>query len=377
MADVDGVRKEEAPAQSEGAEVSKKNKYRKDKPWDHDGIDHWKIEEFRDEDGSGAFLEASSFATLFPQYVEKYLREVWKIVTAELKRKHIACELNLLEGSMTVTTTPKTRDPFAIIAARDFIKLLARSVPVSQAAKVLSDDMQCDIIKIGGLVRNKERFVKRRERLIGPNGSTLKAIELLTECYVLVQGSTVSAMGSYKGLKQVRRIVEDCMNNVHPVYNIKALMIKRELAKDPVLKNENWDRFLPKFKKRNPKRSRRKASAAQGDEAKKDKAYTPFPPLPAPSKVDLQLESGEYFMSDAQRRASKAASQSAAGAKESARRKAERESEYEPPRESTTSGKRTQADAGIDTESATDIAARLKSRSATRPPRKKKRSVPS
>jgi hypothetical protein len=111
---------------------------------------------------------------------EKYLRETWPVVTRALKEHGLSCELNLVEGSMTVATTRKTRDPFIIIKARDLMKLLSRSVPAPQALKILEDDMQCDIIKIGNIIRNKERFVKRRQRLLGPNGATLKVHSLFS-----------------------------------------------------------------------------------------------------------------------------------------------------------------------------------------------------
>ena len=115
-------------------------------------------------------LEESSFATLFPAYREKYLREAWPGITRTFKSVGVACDLNLVEGSMTVRTTRSTTDPYVIVKCRDVIKLLARSVPVEQAIRVMQDDVQGDVIKIGGFVANKERFVKRRQRLIGPDG---------------------------------------------------------------------------------------------------------------------------------------------------------------------------------------------------------------
>lgn len=100
-------------------------------------------------------------------------------------------------------------------------------------------------------------------------------------------------------------------------------MIRRELAKDPKLATESWDRFLPQFRKRHLKTSEKttkkndriaqkvEARNAAGlettaeelvrKEATKKKVYTPFPPAQLPRKVDLQLESGEYFLKQSEK----------------------------------------------------------------------------
>lgn len=178
-------------------------------------------------------------------------------------------------------------------------------------------------------MRNKERFVKRRQRILGPNGSTLKALELLTSTYILVQGNTVSVMGGYKGLKEVRRVVEDCMNNIHPIYHVKELMIKRELAKDPELRNESWDRFLPNFKKRVLSKRRKPFKVTE----KAKKVYTPFPPPQEKSKVDLQIESGEYFLAKQAKERAKRQERMETHKEKREERERERAQAFVPPKE--------------------------------------------
>lgn len=118
----------------------------------------------------------------------------------------------------------------------------------------------------------------------------------------------------------------DCMKNIHPIYHIKELMIKRELAKDPKLANESWDRFLPKFKKQNVKSKAPK-------EPPKKKVYTPFPPAPQPSKVDLQLESGEYFLKPHEKKRNEQAKKKEAQALHAIERERERAKAFIAPEE--------------------------------------------
>ncbi|XP_066489580.1 KRR1 small subunit processome component homolog [Tiliqua scincoides] len=318
-------------AASEGGEAGRQPRRRKAGPVDESELltvpDGWKEPPFAREDNPKGLLEESSFATLFPKYREAYLKECWPLVQKALNEHHVNAALDLIEGSMTVSTTKKTFDPYIIIRARDLIKLLARSVPFEQAVRILEDETACDIIKIGSLVRNRDRFIKRRQRLIGPNGSTLKALELLTNCYILVQGNTVSTLGPFNGLKEVRKVVLDTMKNIHPIYNIKTLMIKRELLKDPELRLQNWERFLPKFKHKNLNKRR------EPKKKNTKKEYTPFPPPQPDSQIDKELASGEYFLKESQKKRKRVEEIKAKQAEAISKRQEERNKAFIPPKE--------------------------------------------
>ena len=75
-----------------------------------------------------------------------------------------------------------------------------------------------------------------------------------------------------------------------------------------------------------------KSTGEVGDkDDNKKKSYTPFPPAQTPSKIDLQLDSGEYFLSDRQRKARKMAEKRMKSIEKKEEKRIEREKVYEAP----------------------------------------------
>merc|ERR1739838_935372 len=260
----------------------------------------WEDPGFKEEEFKSHILVESSFSTLFPKYREKYFKEKWTEIEAIITSHNVKAECDLRTGQGTVTTTRKTKDPQAIFDARDFIKSMARGVDLEVAKRLFTIDQCVEMIKIDSYCQNQDKFKKRRQRLVGQNlkgseGQTLKALELLTGCYILPQGRTVTVIGKHAGVKAVRRVVVDCMSNkAHPVHHVRRLMIQEELKKNPAMKNESWDRFLPPVHHTSQTKHKKKPR-------KEKKPYVPFPPAQPASKMDKEIESGEYFLKEEKR----------------------------------------------------------------------------
>ncbi|EFC50278.1 predicted protein, partial [Naegleria gruberi] len=285
---------------------------------------------YTEEDNPNGLADRSDFVILFPEYREQYLKEHFTVIESTLGASpfYLKTTLNCKEGKIIIETTERTFDPFIIFKGRDCLQLVSRGVAFEEAKRVLEDNVFSEVMKIGNLCRNKEVFTKRRQRLFGPDGSTLKALQLLTGCFIFIQGKTVSVIGEVNGIKLVSEVITDCMNNIHPIYHIKQLMVKKELKNSSEYANVSWDKYLPKFKK-----TVNKSIVKKKKKKIQKKEYTPFPNAPEKSKKDIEIETGEYFLSKEEKQLKQVSERTEKQKEKKEEKKKQQDKLYEAPKE--------------------------------------------
>lgn len=104
-------------------------------------------------------------------------------------------------------------------------------------------------------------------------------------------------------------------------------MIKRELSKDPELRTQSWERFLPNFRHKNlTKRKEPKRKTSK-------KEYTPFPPQQPESQVDRELATGEFFLRESVKKRKRMEEIKVKQAEALTKKKEERNKAFIPPKE--------------------------------------------
>ncbi|KAI5148616.1 ribosomal RNA assembly protein [Enteropsectra breve] len=227
-----------------------------------------------------AFLETSSFDVLFSKQRMEYLKSVELYITKACEQKKISFSLECDSQTMRVSTTKHTRDPYIIIKAYEMIQLLAKGVNLEHAVKNLEDDVFSEIIPINLLCSSEKVYERRRARIMNPK--ILKALELLTKTYILIASKAACIVGPQRGVNQAKQVIISCFENIHPAYEIKNLVIKKNLEKEG--SEGSWERFLPKIVKTHSKNK------------KEGRVSGGMPQDILPRKTDLEKETGEYYL---------------------------------------------------------------------------------
>ncbi|ELQ74542.1 rRNA processing protein [Trachipleistophora hominis] len=222
--------------------------------------------EFNEEEFKDQFLEKSRFEIVYARHLESTLKENQKRIKALLKEKNVRIKINYDERVVQMSTTSKTRDPYVIIKSKDFITLVCKGVPLQEAERIFDDEISYAMLNIQQLASNKEVFINRRNRLIGPNGDTLKALEMLTKTYILMKSKCVCVIGSFANVLKVEQFVLKVMENYHPVHLLKQLVAKKEVEQCTEKKDMNWKNFVPVVKKKTggSKQTKRKFNVREG-----------------------------------------------------------------------------------------------------------------
>lgn len=205
--------------------------------------------EFKEE-----FLEKSRFKILFSHAIADILKRDEKEIKKLLKDEKVRFEIDYKTRIIHLRTTTKTRDPFIIIECQDFFLLVIRGVSYLEASKIFQNGMTHLIFNLKSVIHDKKVLLNRRNRLIGPDQSILKALRMSTGCFIQIMKKCVCIIGPFKKVLVVEEFIQKTMENFHPVHLMKKLIAKSQCESDKGKIDMDWSNFLPNVTKKTNKK---------------------------------------------------------------------------------------------------------------------------
>ncbi len=92
-----------------------------------------------------------------------------------------------------------------VLEAENIVKAISRGFTPSQAMQLLEEDRTLSIVQ---LPKERKSLNRIRARIIGKNGHARKNIERLTRSEIVIQGKTVSIIGTYQNASHAAEAIE-------------------------------------------------------------------------------------------------------------------------------------------------------------------------
>ncbi|AWR98829.1 KH domain-containing protein [Metallosphaera hakonensis] len=103
---------------------------------------------------------------------------------------------------------PKNQNPYQALKVVSVIRAIGLGVPVSDAYKLLGEELIMDIIDLKQVSKDRGPLSRIKGRIIGEGGKTKKIIQEYTGVTVVISDHYVTLLGTYEQIPVARKALE-------------------------------------------------------------------------------------------------------------------------------------------------------------------------
>ncbi len=115
-------------------------------------------------------------------------------------------EINSNTGDIEIST--EKANPITFYRLELVIKAIGRGFNPEKAKNLFDENYTLNVINLKDLsIKNKKTTYTRKSRVIGTDGSIRKYLEDNLDCYISIQGKTISIVGNLKNIKVANEVI--------------------------------------------------------------------------------------------------------------------------------------------------------------------------